>query len=262
MKKKNICKFVPHSISDTLNIECFIYESDPEVMKRKTLLHNHRVILVECGKGTFLFDDQEVPFNSGSLIFGFANETFSVISDEPCEYIYISFSGSRSETLLRRSGVHTHNRSFNGFDGLVPLVHGSLFLASQTNIDLAAESMLLYMFSRVTATATEQNKLINTIIETSEEHFSDPELSLSSIAQDISYNPKYLSHMFKEKMGISYSEYLRTLRIKYAISLFDRGIDSVKNVAFLSGFSDSLYFSTVFKKTVGISPKEYKNSHK
>ena len=60
-------------------------------------------------------------------------------------------------------------------------------------------------------------------------------------------------------MGVSYSEYLRTLRIKYAVSLFDHGIDSVKNVALLSGFADPLYFSTVFKKYTGLSPKEYKS---
>ena len=63
-------------------------------------------------------------------------------------------------------------------------------------------------------------------------------------------------------MGITYSEYLKNLRIKYAISLFEHGIESVKNVAFLSGFSDPLYFSTVFKSNIGVPPKEYKNKIK
>ena len=64
-------------------------------------------------------------------------------------------------------------------------------------------------------------------------------------------------------MGVGYTEYLRTYRIKYAVSLFEHGIDSVKNVALLSGFTDPLYFSTVFKKHIGSSPKNYiKNSAK
>ena len=58
-------------------------------------------------------------------------------------------------------------------------------------------------------------------------------------------------------MGISYSEYLRSVRIKYATALFDHGIESIKNVALLSGFSDPLYFSGVFKKYIGMSPKQY-----
>jgi YesN/AraC family two-component response regulator len=45
--------------------------------------------------------------------------------------------------------------------------------------------------------------------------------------------------------------------MKYATMLFDRGLDSVKNVAQLSGYSDPFYFSNVFKKSVGVSPKEY-----
>jgi two-component system response regulator YesN len=62
-------------------------------------------------------------------------------------------------------------------------------------------------------------------------------------------------------MNVCYSEYLRNLRIKYAIALLDNGIDSIKNVAILSGFSDPLYFSSVFKKMVGVSPKDYKDTN-
>ena len=90
-----------------------------------------------------------------------------------------------------------------------------------------------------------------------EENFRDPEFSLAQIAKEIGYNAKYLSHYFKKKMNVTYSEYLRTLRFKYAMSLFELGLSSTKNVALLSGFSDPLYFSSAFKKALGISPKEF-----
>ena len=112
--------------------------------------------------------------------------------------------------------------------------------------------------SRLDGDKDEQSSLIRRIIEITEENFSDPDLSISSIAQELSYNPKYLSHIFKKQMVMGYSEYLRNYRINYAVSLFNYGIDSVKNIAFLSGFSDPLYFSNVFKKVMGISPKDYK----
>ena len=113
------------------------------------------------------------------------------------------------------------------------------------------------MFSRLSATDSKQNATIQKIIEITEENFQDPELSLTTISQKIGYNPKYLSHFFKEKMNISYVEYLRSYRFQYAISLFRLGISSVKNVALLSGFSDPLYFSNAFKKAIGVSPKEF-----
>ena len=80
------------------------------------------------------------------------------------------------------------------------------------------------------------------------------------MSEELSYNSKYLSHAFKEEMGQRYTEYLRDIRLKFAVSLFDNGIDSVKNVALLSGFSDPLYFSTIFKKMTGKTPKEYKRA--
>ncbi|MBE5732376.1 MAG: helix-turn-helix transcriptional regulator, partial [Clostridiales bacterium] len=47
------------------------------------------------------------------------------------------------------------------------------------------------------------------------------------------------------------------IRIKHAVTLLDYGIDSIKNVALLSGFTDPLYFSNVFKAQIGISPTQY-----
>ena len=120
-----------------------------------------------------------------------------------------------------------------------------------------AESTLLYTFSRLTANYSDDISLVNNVLQIIEESFSDPNLSIGEIARELSYNPKYLSHLFLKKVGVPYSDYLKNIRLKHAISLFDRGLDSIKNVAFLSGYNDPLYFSTVFKKTVGISPKEY-----
>ncbi len=80
---------------------------------------------------------------------------------------------------------------------------------------------------------------------------------MATAAEELGYNAKYLSTCFKRKMNIGFSEYVRTLRINNAVFLMDHGVESVKNVAFLSGFQDALYFSKVFKATVGQSPSEY-----
>lgn len=61
----------------------------------------------------------------------------------------------------------------------------------------------------------------------------------------------------KHKTGTGFSEYLQRRRISYTVTLFDHGLDSVKNVAFLSGYADPLYFSTAFKKHMGMSPRDY-----
>ena len=71
------------------------------------------------------------------------------------------------------------------------------------------------------------------------------------------YDAKYLSFYFKKHKHICYSEYLRDMRIRHAVFLMEQGLTSVKNIALLSGFGDALYFSKVFKRVMGKSPKEY-----
>ena len=258
MKEKNICKFVTASSLDKLETYRFIYETDKAVMGQEYNVKSNRLILIKQGKGSIEIDNKQNEFDKGYIIFVFDGETMKVLSGEECEYMYIDFGGDRSNTLFNRFAISKINRVFKGFDGLVPLWHDSLYRASELNLDLVSEGLLLYAFSRFTEDADGKNSIINKIITLTEENFTSSELSLTDMAKELSYNSKYISHIFKEKMGISYSEYLRNLRIKYAVSLLDHGIDSVKNVAFLSGFTDPLYFSTVFKKTVGVSPKDYK----
>ncbi|MBQ8311401.1 MAG: helix-turn-helix transcriptional regulator [Clostridia bacterium] len=258
MPSKNICKFpTAPLIGSILSISCFVRESDPTTMKRASMLKTHRMLLTVQGSGAFQIDNVRVPFRRGSLLFGFAGEMLSLCDGENVSYMYIDFAGARAEELLRRFDITALSRIYDSLDGLIPLWQESLSRASDGTIDLAAESILLYTFSRLFGAESERNGIIGRIAEITEQCFNDPDLNLSAIAQELSYHPKYVSHLFKEKMGISYSEYLRSVRLKYATALFDHGIDSVKNVAILSGFSDPLYFSNVFKKCVGISPKEY-----
>ncbi|MBE6644502.1 MAG: helix-turn-helix transcriptional regulator [Ruminococcaceae bacterium] len=262
MKSKNICKFPAVPIAKELVTSCFVLEMNEETIGLPNTVRSNRVILVTQGEGKIFFDSLELPYSSGHLFFAFKGERIKAEARMQTSYMYIEFDGSRADELLRRFDIKHSNRCFEGFDGLIPLWSESLSRASEQTIDLASESILLYTFSRLSTGMSKDDGLVNRILEISEERFRDVDLSLSAVAEMLSYNPKYLSHVFKKKMGVGYSEYLRSLRIKYAISLFDHGLDSVKNVSILSGFSDPLYFSSVFKKDVGVSPSEYKKGER
>lgn len=257
MRSKNICKFTSSNIDENLVCTCFVLETEKEVMKSCITLSQYRIILMVEGEGTIAIDSQTLDFCKGTLIFGFQGERIRITGNHKCRYMYIEFKGLRAEELIRRFAIRANNRCFTKFDGIIPFWEESLLRASDTTIDLAAESVVLYTFSRLTSELVQSNTVVTDILKISEEQFNDCSLSIAVIAEELGYNAKYLSHLFKKKMEISYSEYLRCLRVKYATSLFDNGIDSVKNVAFLSGFSDPLYFSTVFKKIMGMSPKDY-----
>lgn len=262
MSTQNICKFYTPSQSDPILIHCFVFESEPEkVFGQRSLPHN-RMLLVTQGQGEITINDSRVAFKTGSLIFAFSGERFSLTACEDAEFLYLDFSGTRAEELLIRFAINVNNRFFDGYGGMIPLWKESLLRASPETIDLAAESTLLLTLSRMRREKPLQNDILSSVLKIIEREFNDQSLSIVSVSEELSYHPKYLSHIFKKEMGVGFSEYLRNKRINYARTLFDHGIDSIKNVALLSGFNDPLYFSNVFKKVTGVSPTQYLQEQK
>lgn len=84
--------------------------------------------------------------------------------------------------------------------------------------------------------------------------------SLAELAERFSYNPKYLSVLFRKFTGMTAKEYLIQRRVNLAKRLLQSGTDSIKQVAHAVGFSDEYYFMRVFKKEVGMTPKSYRKT--
>ncbi|MBQ8407562.1 MAG: AraC family transcriptional regulator [Clostridia bacterium] len=253
----NICKFYTPSLSDSILIHCFVLESNLENLSSSNPLKKNRMLLIIQGDGTLSINQKNFDFRTGDLIFAFPDEQLSHIQSNNASLIYIDFSGNRAESLLHRFDICKSNRFFDNLGGTIPLWKESLFRASSENVDLAAESVILHTLSCMRAEKTTNNDTVSAILKIIENDFNDHNLSIVSIGKELSYHPKYLSSLFKKEMGVSFSEYLRNKRINYARLLFDHGIDSIKNVALLSGFNDPLYFSSTFKKVIGVSPKQY-----
>ncbi len=262
MKLKNVCKFITSENDERLKMINFVLERNEAQMVLDSRFAHTRAILVCEGQGVMRFDGQEFSVSKGFLIFAFEDEMFRIENPSELEYIYVSFDGGRGHALMNRYGISKANRIFGKCEPLIPFWQESISRAEESNVDIVSEAALLYAFSRLSGVVGEKEDAVARAVAFLEENFNDTELSLAEVSEELSYNPKYLSHIFKEKMGMGFSEYLRMLRIKQAILLFDHGIDSVKNVAYLCGFADPLYFSSVFKKEIGLSPKEYKASLK
>ncbi|MBB6695792.1 helix-turn-helix domain-containing protein [Cohnella xylanilytica] len=85
------------------------------------------------------------------------------------------------------------------------------------------------------------------------------ELTLSSLAAMFHLNETYLSGLFKQIAGVTFSDYLTATRMKRAEELLRQGDLKLTDIAMLVGYSSSSYFSTAFKKHYGTSPKEYRD---
>jgi len=88
------------------------------------------------------------------------------------------------------------------------------------------------------------------------------ELTLTGLADMFHLNETYLSGLFKQHAGVTFSDYVVRLRMNKAGELLRDSNLKLTDIAMLVGISSSSYFSTSFKKFYGMSPKEYREKHK
>ncbi|MBN2880192.1 MAG: response regulator [Clostridia bacterium] len=117
-----------------------------------------------------------------------------------------------------------------------------------------------YIVNKVQMT---KKKKISSIVDKAnriiDERFGS-ELTLDDISKELSISPQYFSRLYKDEMGINFIEQLTKKRIDNAKRLIEEGEYSVKEICYMSGYSDPNYFSRLFKKHEGVSPSLYQKS--
>ncbi len=88
------------------------------------------------------------------------------------------------------------------------------------------------------------------------------QISLDTISKKTGFSKFYFSKLFKKSTGLGYKEYLLMIRMREAKKLLTSTNKSISNIAFLCGFNDSNYFSTIFKNTNNCSPNLYRKKHR
>lgn len=106
------------------------------------------------------------------------------------------------------------------------------------------------------------NKYCNIIVKAKEyidSNFSNHDISLNSVASHVNVSPSHFSTIFSQETGENFIEYLTKVRMKKAMMLLRMTAQKSAEIAYSVGYNDPHYFSYIFKKTVGITPKEYRN---
>lgn len=92
-----------------------------------------------------------------------------------------------------------------------------------------------------------------------EEHYHEP-ITLNDIADYVELNASYFSNLFKAEVGMNFSEYLLNIRMEEAKKLLRDPKIKVYEIGNMIGYEDAVSFGRAFKKKLGMSPKEYRNS--
>lgn len=88
-------------------------------------------------------------------------------------------------------------------------------------------------------------------------HYAE-HIRAEDIAAAAGYSPNYLSRKFRKSVGTGIHEYLLFIRLHYAALELVTTDDSITEIAFRCGFSDSNYFKDAFKKKYGVTPRAYR----
>lgn len=120
------------------------------------------------------------------------------------------------------------------------------------------EALLTTWQTRMMREHNSATSRIQEIIQFVEDSIRSRELSLDYISQKFFISVPYISKQFKEKTGVTFSRYVTQKRVALAQELLTQTSLSISQIALDVGYKDVYYFSHVFKRVVGTSPREYR----
>ena len=141
------------------------------------------------------------------------------------------------------------------------MIHNKDYLINNPQTTLLTS--LITIIHNLCKNANKSEKNENTVSERIkyylDAHYLE-DINLEIIAKNLHLNKFYLSHCFKNYMGISPMQYINKRRISEAQMLLISTKLTITEISFRCGFNNSNYFQTTFKKAIGITPGQYRKN--
>lgn len=97
------------------------------------------------------------------------------------------------------------------------------------------------------------------ILDYINDHYNE-KITLQNVADELGVSTYYLSHYFKDAMGISLQECIMRYRCEQARRLLLTTDETALDISLMCGFSDPKYFTSGFRRQYGLRPGEYRNA--
>jgi YesN/AraC family two-component response regulator len=101
--------------------------------------------------------------------------------------------------------------------------------------------------------------LFDSVMQIIHKEYANPSLTLDIIAQKVNLSPSYLAKLFKKHHLISMNDFINDVRLQRASDLIITTDDTITAIMEKSGFSARSHFFTLFKKSYGLSPNQYRS---
>ena len=203
----------------------------------------------------FMLSDVEMPQGNGIELFEWvkmyypATECIYVTCHPEYDYMREAMRLGSADYILKPIDYEELDRVLTDLVGRIGREKSQAEIPDSIRIDLA------------TAEAKEpHNSMIHAAKEYILRHIQD-NICIDDIADQVHLNAQYLMRLFKKEMGQSILEYITDERIKIAKELLVRTDYPINQVADSVGYANYSYFTKIFRRATGESPKQYRQSH-
>ncbi|MCL2718813.1 MAG: AraC family transcriptional regulator [Lachnospiraceae bacterium] len=220
----------------------------------------HDLTYIVSGKGVYLIDGVENPVSAGDLVYisnGHIRQAWTS-HDEPLEVYAINFT-QNPETLLPFSFV-----SKIGHDPKIIALFTQLTRVWREreelfSVDASALSLqIIVELIRRLCKDKPENRMdlrIEKVKDYINVNYEKP-LSVPELADIVGLHPTYLGALFMQCESQSIKDYINKIRINQAYEIIRAEMLPVNEVAYICGYTDTFYFSRVFKKYIGVPPSQ------
>lgn len=271
--KEQILSFKNYWVKSIENFELVVTECGYEKCtslhewgpQRKTAYVLHYIL---SGSGSFVHDGKEFILSAGDAFYCPMGEEvyYCADEDEPWEYMWVSFIGSKAKlimdfTTLAESGVCHDTKDFFLRTGIRTIYEYSI--GDRVNPYTLLGHLYVFLgglIDRYKNTRPESDGFpkiyIDAAIDFIEKNYVHT-CTVMDLSRYLGLTRTYIYKLFVRYFGISPTRYIEKSRMNHACELLKEGKLLVREVSKAVGYADQAYFSKVFKKTIGLYPKEY-----
>ena len=241
--------------------------------------HGHpycELVLFTQGTGQHIINNNSYPFSPGSVALLSPSDTHGWKNDPGSRHCCIKvrfsysfyFSHLSELCYFKFMPVITQlcDSDYSAALQLLGLLYQEQQDASRINSALFSENLIEQILVLLQRNLSNHENNISKnhltsrkILQYLEEHFRE-QISAEDVAKAHNYSPKYFSHLFVKEFNIPFQDYLQLLRLNYAFTLVKYSDQPIIDICYQSGFRSPSYFSTIFKKKYGMTPRDVRKA--
>lgn len=227
-------------------------------------------ILIYCteGKGIIEVEDQIYRLEKSDAFCIPRNVRHKYYADEtePWSILWVHFKGENTNyfpleerKIVHINSRHSDNRMMVLFNLLFRVLERNYTIGNFIYISQVLSLILseIYFREKVDESSV-QDRHVTMVIRYMYQHLRE-NLTLEEISEEVQLSKSYLNAVFKAQTGKSPVEFFIHLKMQEACKLLKSTDYYIYEVSAELGYTDQYYFSRIFKKVVGVSPKDYKN---